>query len=133
MIATWAGDYVGIPFKTGGSDRRGCDCWGLLGLVYREVFGITVPLYDDQYDSLNVHVLARVVAENLPDSRWRPVPTATPGDGLLMRVLGQEVHVGIAVGDRRFLHAAVGLDESCIERLDSPKWARRQLGTYRYV
>jgi cell wall-associated NlpC family hydrolase len=133
MIATWAGVYVGIPFKTGGHDRLGCDCWGLLALIYEEVFGITVPLYSDQYDSLNVQVLARVVADNLPASRWRQVPVAIPGDGLLLRVLGQEVHVGISVGDRRFLHAAVGLDESCIERLDSPKWARRLLGTYRYV
>jgi len=136
MIAPWAAAYIGIPFRTGGSARAGCDCFGLMALAYREVFGITLPLYADQYDSVrDADRLARIVETNLPTTPWREVPAAsmTPGDGLLFRVVGQPIHVGIAVGDGRFLHVLSSMTESCIERLASPRWHRRLLGVYRYA
>jgi len=141
MIAPWAASYVGIPFQTGGATRAGCDCWGLAIMAYREVFGIDLLSYAAEYDSLNCRVLAQVVAGHLPVSPWRQVPTAEMaiGDGLLFRVVGQPVHVGLFVGDGRFLHAPAPRDEgrtdgieSCIDRLESPRWARRLLGVYRY-
>lgn len=143
MIAPWAAAYIGIPFQTGGATRSGCDCWGLAMLAYREVFGIDLPSYAEHYDSLNCRVLAGVVAEHLPASPWRLVPAAEKmaiGDGLLFRVVGHPIHVGLFVGDGRFLHAPAprvegrpeGSIASCLDRLDAPRWARRLLGVYRY-
>jgi len=136
MIAPWAAAYIGIPFRTGGRSRDGADCWGLYSLVYREVFGIELPSYADEYETVRDGAqLARVVGTNLPRSPWRLVPDAViaPGDGLLLRVAGQPVHVGCAVGDERFLHVLSSMTESCIERLASPRWNRRLLGVYRYA
>ena len=40
---TWWNKYVGIPYAPGMSSRDGCDCWGLVRLVYREEFGTLLP------------------------------------------------------------------------------------------
>jgi cell wall-associated NlpC family hydrolase len=39
----WVHKYLAIPYRPGGRDRTGLDCWGLLKLVYREQFGIELP------------------------------------------------------------------------------------------
>lgn len=42
--------YVGIPYKPGGRDMNGLDCWGLVLLFFREQLAITLP---DWEKSLN--------------------------------------------------------------------------------
>lgn len=44
-----AGTYVGIPYADHRSDRSGCDCWGLVRLVYRERAGVVLPAYAGDY------------------------------------------------------------------------------------
>lgn len=39
----WINDYVGLPHVTNGRERKGCDCWGLMILVWRERRGIELP------------------------------------------------------------------------------------------
>ena len=45
-LPAWTADYVGLPFKEGGRDRQGLDCYGLLRLVINERFAGTVPEYE---------------------------------------------------------------------------------------
>lgn len=35
--------YLSIPYKQLGRDVSGCDCWGLLCLVIKNEYGITIP------------------------------------------------------------------------------------------
>lgn len=44
--------YVGIPFVPGGRDRKGADCYGLMVLVYREMFNTELPEYDEERTTL---------------------------------------------------------------------------------
>ncbi len=48
----WAAGYIGIPFRERGRDRAGCDCWGLVRLVLGERFGVAVPSYAGDYESV---------------------------------------------------------------------------------
>ena len=36
-------DYIGIPFIDKGRDFKGCDCYGLIKLYYKNELGIDIP------------------------------------------------------------------------------------------
>lgn len=134
MIPDWAAPYIGLPYRDRGRSRDGADCWGGVRLVYREVFGIDLPDYADAYttadDALGV---AAAVAHGL-ETGWERVQAPRAGDLLILRIGGRPWHCAILVSPERFLHwpphdAAGRQSLSCIERLDSPRWAKR-LGGY---
>ena len=37
--------FIGIPFKVGGEDFEGCDCWGLVKLYFKQILDIDIPDY----------------------------------------------------------------------------------------
>ena len=45
-LPDWVSAYVGLPFKEGGRNRDGLDCYGLLRLVINERFAGAVPEYE---------------------------------------------------------------------------------------
>lgn len=50
--------WMRIPFVSGGRDRKGLDCWGLIYYAYK-TRGIELPIYGDTsaYDLIRVHRL----------------------------------------------------------------------------
>lgn len=123
-------DLVGIPFENKGRSLEGCDCWGLLRLYYQELLSITLPSYD-QYDNTQDGEKIASLINHYKDA-WQPVTEPQLSDVVLMRVDGQDMHVGVYVGDSKFLHIRDG-GFSTIEKLRSPKWQNRIAGYYRYV
>lgn len=127
--------YVGIPYLLHGTNREGIDCWGLPRLWYREQYGIELPSFGDRYgreldEVERAHIADLVRGES---EQWQRIRQGHEqrGDLILLRILGEESHIGLVVDTGRFLHARQGTD-SCVERYDSPIWARRVVGFYRW-
>lgn len=96
-------DQVGTPYRYGGSSPSGFDCSGLVHYSYRQA-GKSVPrttsgLWD---------ALAPVANRDL-----------RAGDLLFFEIEGKMSHVGLYIGNGRFVHAPSSGRTVEIERLDS--------------
>lgn len=76
----------------------------------------------------------QLVADHYSTYGFVPVPLheVQPFDVLVFRASAQRAHVGIVVGDGKFLHGGRNLD-SCIERYTSMAWRNRITQAYRHV
>lgn len=131
MSGEWTSNYLGIPYLPGGSHVSGCDCYGLVRLVYEREMGILLP----DYGQPDCTVRQR---EMFKDARrepfWKAVPIqeAERFDVVELLIGGIPLHCGLYVNRGRFLHVMRGI-ETVIERLDAPQWELRLGGIYRYV
>jgi cell wall-associated NlpC family hydrolase len=133
MIPAWVGDYVGLPYQEGGRARSGLDCYGLLRLVINERFGGQLPEYEAIVWREDRDLLASLMEERV--RLWQPVPhrREQAGDGVLLRVMGRPIHVGVVIAPGWMLHVEAGCD-SVLERYDTgTRWKRRVLGFYRHA
>ncbi len=135
MIPAWVADLIGTPFLERGRTRAdGFDCWGLAREVWRH-YGIEVPSYAEAYQvTSDRDEIARLLNTELPKTPWREIPAteAAPGDGVLFRIAGQPLHVGVLVAPGFFLHTDRQTG-AVVDRLQAPRWARRVVGIYRYA
>lgn len=99
--------YIGVPYRFGGSNpKMGFDCSGLVNHVFRETLGVSLPRTSRQLADVGVAV-ARA------DLR--------PGDLVFFNTRGSaNSHVGIYLGDGRFVHAPRARTLVRIDRLDDP-------------
>jgi cell wall-associated NlpC family hydrolase len=114
-VALTARRMVGVPYHYGGNDPRGFDCSGLVFYAYREA-GVLV---------------ARTSREQLRDSQPLDVDQALPGDLVFFRTSKKAWHVGIYLGDQRFVHAPSTGRAVAIERLDDDYYLRHRIQTRR--
>ena len=98
-------DYIGIPWVQGESSRDGADCWGLVLLVSREVFGIDLGLYEGA--KFTGDDLARIIEGEERSSRWKLTDAPRAGDVVTIRRRGDPhpSHVGIMVDCDNVLHS----------------------------
>jgi cell wall-associated NlpC family hydrolase len=101
---------LGVPYRYGGTSPGGFDCSGLVQFSYRQA-GIQLPrTARQQYES------AFPVALGM----------AQPGDLLFFRLNARVVsHVGIYLGDGRFIHATSEGKNVRVSSLDNSYWHRR--------
>ena len=100
---------VGRPYRYGGDDPAGFDCSGLVSYSYART-GISV--------SRETRTL-RAQARRIDIAQLRP------GDLLFFDQEGKQYsHVGIYLGDQRFVHAPSSGGHVRIDRLDSDYWER---------
>lgn len=109
---------VGTPYRWGGNTPAGgFDCSGLVGFVFRDAAQLTLPR--------TTREIARVDASKPPRDRL------APGDLVLF---GQPTfHVGIYVGEGRFVHAPSTGGTVRLDRLDGPYWGRHYDGARRLL
>jgi cell wall-associated NlpC family hydrolase len=119
-VALQALAHLGAPYREGGlSPLTGFDCSGLVAYVYREGAGLALPR--------NTFDLSRL---------GEPVERAAlrPGDLVFYNTQRREYsHVGIYLGDNRFIHAPSSGGEVRIENLRADYWVRRYNGARRVI
>ena len=121
--------YIGLPYADNGRTDSGVDCWGLACLFYRDELGIELPSYSELYSTASDPEVVSAINSNRDN--WLLVIEAVPGDLCLFNIYGEPAHVGIYVGDNKFLHAREGRD-SVIESLSNHQWSKRFQGFYTY-
>jgi murein DD-endopeptidase len=107
---------LGKPYRYGGASPRGFDCSGLVYYAYHQA-GYKVPRTSQlQYrDSLPVKQAHR-----------------REGDLLFFRIEGKVSHVGIYLGDNRFIHAPASGKRVTLASLEEPYWRERLTKTGRF-
>lgn len=99
---------VGTPYRYGGNTPAGgFDCSGLVGYVYRESAGLSLPRTTTQ--------IAEVRADKIKRK------SLVPGD-LVFFGKRKVNHVGIYVGDGRFVHAPSTGGTVRMDMLDGAYW-----------
>lgn len=122
--------YLGIPFVPHGRERAGCDCWGLVRLVYLDWYGIELPLFDGHtFDVNNPMAAARLMAEGTRLDIWRDVEEPQLGNILLFGGAGAPYHVGVYLTPELMLHTREGIDAST-ERHNALIWGVRRWGIF---
>ena len=111
---------VGTPYHYGGNTPEGgFDCSGLVNYVYRDVLDLRLPRTS--------HELAEVQGPRIP-----PTQLAS-GDLVFFGTSGQVSHVGIYVGEGRFVHAPNRGGTVRLDRLDGAWWREHYSGARRLL
>ena len=102
-------DWMGTPYKYGGTDKRGVDCSAFVGAVVRKVYGV------------NLH---RTSNEMLADVKLIDAKSLREGDLLFFtNSKGKVAHVGIYLKDGLFAHASTSAGV-CVSRTDDKYWSK---------
>lgn len=111
-------DYLGIPYRRGGACLKGMDCSGFSSFVYSNMFGVDLP---------------HNAAKQYGLSFLEPVPQEDlqPGDLLFFSRRKRIDHVGIYLGDGKFIHASGKKRKITISNFDSPYFQRAFVGAKR--
>jgi hypothetical protein len=112
--------FLGVPYRRGGNDfESGLDCSGFTRAVFENTLGLLLP---------------RRVDEQAHDSSLMKVKRneLKPGDLVFFNTLKRTFsHVGIYLGDGKFIHAPKPGAEVRIESIDVRYWASRFTGARR--
>jgi len=125
--------YIGIPYVIRGEDFSGADCWGLCRLFARHELGLIFPQY--MYDiGTNIEEAMQHIKYEQHNLGQRWIRTYEPelGDLCLFRIQSQEVHCGIHLDKKEFLHSLKGRT-SAIESFSHVNWTHRYQGSYKWL
>lgn len=101
--------WHGTPYQFGGSSRNGVDCSGFVQETYRSVFNLNLP---------------RNTADQARSGRRVGRNRLRSGDLVFFKTGWFDYHVGVYVGNGRFIHASEsrGVIQSS---MSSDYWSRR--------
>ncbi len=113
---------VGTPYRYGGNTpASGFDCSGLIGFVYRDAGGISLPRSTREMSVMRVPLIPRHALQ--------------PGDLLFFATAGGKTvsHAGIYVGEGRFVHAPSSGGTVRLDTLSSAYWNKTYLSARRVL
>jgi cell wall-associated NlpC family hydrolase len=119
-VAIYALGLIGVDYRYGGeTPESGVDCSGLVRYVFQQVTGVTLPRTSKELSRLGNNVASADLA---------------PGDLVFFNTRRLPYsHVGIYLGDNRFIHAPSTGSEVEISRLSETYWQKHFNGARRLV
>lgn len=114
----YALSLIGAPYRNGGvSPETGFDCSGFVWYVHRRSAGLALP---------------RSTEEMARSGRQVDIADLQPGDLVFYNTLGRDFsHVGIYIGEQRFVHAPSTGGAVEIVPMGNRYWSRRLSGARR--
>lgn len=100
--------WRGTKYRSGGLNKDGIDCSGLVYITFKSRFGIVLPRSTDEMAEIGVAV---------PTGEWRA------GDLLFFKTGIAGRHVGVYIEEEQFLHVSSSKGV-IISRLSNPYWRR---------
>jgi len=117
-IAQLALSMVGVQYRYGGAHpSEGFDCSGLVYYTYTS----------------NGHAVPRTSREQFTAARGIPLAQAAEGDLVFFRDQEKLSHVGIYLGDGRFVHAPSSGDTVRVASIDAPYYQRHLVAVGRLL
>ena len=110
--------FLGVPYKRGGNTvETGFDCSGFVRSIYEQSIGLILPRRAEQQAA---------ATQNIEKSELKP------GDLVFFNTMRRAFsHVGIYVGEGRFIHSPKPGAEVRVENMSVDYWARRFDGARR--
>ncbi len=113
-IIRTARDYLGVPYRYGGTTPGGFDCSGFVMYVFRK----------------NGYAMPRGTTAQFREGRRIGLREARPGDLVFFNTGGRKriSHVGIYAGRGRFIHAPSTGKKVSYAEMDNRYWRKRFVG-----
>lgn len=110
--------FLGVPYKRGGnSAESGFDCSGFVKAMYEQTVGLVLPRKAEQQAAATEKIDKRDLA---------------PGDLVFFNTMRRAFsHVGIYIGDGKFIHSPKPGAEVRVESMAESYWTRRFDGARR--
>lgn len=111
-LVIYAVGLMDTGYRFGGSNpEAGLDCSGMVSFIVQQISGQRLP-----------HSAAQIAEQTRPI----PIEELQPGDLVFFNTMNRPYsHMGIYVGDKRFIHAPSSRGKVRMERLDSSYFAQR--------
>lgn len=109
--------YLGVPYRRGGTGLQGFDCSGFVQAMYGKTLGLVLPH----------NAMAQAAVTEKIDKK-----DLQPGDLVFFNTLRRTFsHVGIYIGEGKFIHSPRSGGEVRIEDMRERYWANRFNGARR--
>lgn len=100
--------WKGTQYRLGGSARDGVDCSGFVRMVYKNIFGMNLPRTTNELERIGKPVKKQALRA---------------GDLVFFKPPSYPRHVGIYLGDEKFVHASK-TNGVIISKIDIQYWGK---------
>ena len=110
-------NFLGVPYRRGGTDDSGFDCSGFVRSMYEQTIGLVLP---------------RRAKDQAAATEKIDKQELKPGDLVFFNTIRQTFsHVGIYLGDNKFIHAPRAGEQVRVDDMRAAYWQRRFTGARR--